>query len=51
MKMEAAREDLCKDEYYDPLTAFKSLDSFKHNKVIPYELFSFFELHRIESTA
>jgi hypothetical protein len=40
--MESAREDLCKDDYFDPLTAFKTIDSFKHNKFIPYELFSFF---------
>lgn len=47
--MESARKDLCKDEYYDPHTAFKSMDHFRHNRVIPYELYSFFDLHRIQS--
>jgi hypothetical protein len=48
--MDAAREDLCKDDNYDPRTAFKALDSFRHNRVIAYELYSYFDLHRIEST-
>ena len=48
--MNSAREDLCKDDNYDPRTAFKALDSFKHNRVIAYELYSFFAVHRIEST-
>ena len=48
--MNSAREDLCKDDNYDPRTAFKALDSFKHNHFIAYELNSFLGLHRIEST-
>lgn len=49
-QMDSAREDLCKDDSYDPKTAFKALDSFRHNRVIAYELYSYFDLHRIEST-
>ena len=49
-QMESCRKDLAEDENYDPHTAFKVMDHFKHNRVIAYELFSFFEGNRIEST-
>jgi len=49
-QMESCREDLARDEDFDPHTAFKCLDHFKHNRVIAYELHSFFDLHRIPST-
>ena len=48
--MENARQQLCKDQNFDPITAFKLLDSFKHNKIVPFEIYSFLELNRIEST-
>ena len=39
------REELANHENYHPLTAFKSIDAFKHNKIVGYELYSFLELH------
>ena len=45
------REELANDEFYDPLTAFKSLDSFKHNRVVSYEIYSYLELHEFSVSA
>ena len=34
-KIEDLRENICKDDYFDPAIAFNSLDSFRHNMILP----------------
>lgn len=46
--MERLRTELAHESHFDPLTAFKSVDAFKHNKVVPYEVYSFLELKGYE---
>jgi hypothetical protein len=39
--MEKLREELCDNDKFDPFTAFKTIDSFRHNMIINVELKGF----------